>query len=159
MGLGWRGASDDPWHAPITEPKATSWDELVRWLGESGPRKTKASGLRRRRKTKLRERDEYQCRLWECSSRFDRSTSPGKVWIEQGRRYPLPQDRSRREYIGQHLNVHHIVKRENGGRNVPSNLITLCKSCHRELHSQYGEQIPEWEQFIGHTGNDRDFLG
>lgn len=81
------------------------------------------------------------------------------MWIEQGRRYQLPQNRSSGEYIGQHLNVHHLVKRENGGRNVPSNLITLCKSGHRELHTQYGEQVPEWEQFIGHTGNDRDFLG
>ena len=30
--------------------------------------------------------------------------------------------------------VHHIVFRENGGTNMPSNLITLCKECHKKLH-------------------------
>lgn len=32
------------------------------------------------------------------------------------------------------LNVHHIVFRSNGGTNIPSNLITLCKNCHEKLH-------------------------
>lgn len=32
------------------------------------------------------------------------------------------------------LHVHHIVFRSNGGNNSPSNLITLCKSCHNKLH-------------------------
>lgn len=33
------------------------------------------------------------------------------------------------------LCVHHVVFRSNGGTNVPSNLITLCESCHKKLHN------------------------
>ena len=33
------------------------------------------------------------------------------------------------------LHVHHIVFRSNGGSNVPSNLITLCETCHADLHA------------------------
>lgn len=32
------------------------------------------------------------------------------------------------------LDVHHIVYRTNGGSNDPSNLITLCHTCHKKLH-------------------------
>jgi 5-methylcytosine-specific restriction endonuclease McrA len=32
------------------------------------------------------------------------------------------------------LHVHHIVFRSKGGSNTPSNLITLCESCHKKLH-------------------------
>jgi len=32
------------------------------------------------------------------------------------------------------LHVHHIIFRSNGGTNAPSNLITLCESCHNKLH-------------------------
>jgi len=33
------------------------------------------------------------------------------------------------------LEVHHIVQRKDGGSNRPSNLITLCHTCHSELHA------------------------
>lgn len=33
------------------------------------------------------------------------------------------------------LEVHHIVYRSNGGSNEESNLITLCHTCHQDLHS------------------------
>jgi len=32
------------------------------------------------------------------------------------------------------LHVHHILARSNGGSDRPNNLITLCKSCHDDLH-------------------------
>ncbi len=32
------------------------------------------------------------------------------------------------------LHVHHIIFRSNGGTDTPSNLITLCESCHADLH-------------------------
>jgi hypothetical protein len=32
------------------------------------------------------------------------------------------------------LEVHHIVFRENGGTDIPTNLIALCKDCHKKLH-------------------------
>lgn len=38
------------------------------------------------------------------------------------------------------LHVHHIKFRENGGTNSPDNLITLCKSCHKNLHDHLNSQ-------------------
>ena len=35
-----------------------------------------------------------------------------------------------------HLQVHHIDFRSNGGTNIPSNLITLCETCHKKLHAK-----------------------
>lgn len=33
------------------------------------------------------------------------------------------------------LDVHHIIFRSNGGSNEPENLITLCRTCHKDLHN------------------------
>ena len=33
------------------------------------------------------------------------------------------------------LQVHHIIPRSKGGTNTPSNLITLCESCHKAVHN------------------------
>ena len=33
------------------------------------------------------------------------------------------------------LHVHHVVYRSQGGSDVPDNLVTLCRSCHDELHA------------------------
>lgn len=32
------------------------------------------------------------------------------------------------------LNVHHIIQRKDGGSNAPSNLVTLCETCHTDYH-------------------------
>ena len=32
------------------------------------------------------------------------------------------------------LHVHHIIFRSQGGTNLPNNLITLCETCHQDLH-------------------------
>jgi len=29
---------------------------------------------------------------------------------------------------------HHIIQLQHGGRNVPTNIVHLCRSCHREVH-------------------------
>jgi hypothetical protein len=34
------------------------------------------------------------------------------------------------------MHVHHIIFKSKGGTNAPDNLITLCESCHKELHTQ-----------------------
>ena len=34
------------------------------------------------------------------------------------------------------LHVHHMVFKSKGGTDAPENLITLCESCHKELHAQ-----------------------
>ncbi len=61
----------------------------------------------------VRERDGYMCR--RCGSSLDEL-----------------------QEIGSYLTVHHIVPRKKGGSNWPSNLITLCIACHREV-----EKAPE----------------
>ncbi|MEO5351428.1 MAG: RNA-guided endonuclease IscB, partial [Magnetococcus sp. YQC-3] len=33
-----------------------------------------------------------------------------------------------------HLHIHHIIERSNGGSDLPNNLITLCKTCHDNVH-------------------------
>ena len=38
------------------------------------------------------------------------------------------------------LDCHHIIFRENNGTNEPGNLITLCKTCHKELHAKYTQE-------------------
>ena len=58
----------------------------------------------------IRERDEYRCR--RCGVSIDEL-----------------------QEIGSYLTVHHIVPRKKGGSNWPSNLITLCIACHREVES------------------------
>ncbi|WP_318433686.1 RNA-guided endonuclease IscB [Photobacterium leiognathi] len=35
----------------------------------------------------------------------------------------------------QKLHVHHLFFRSNGGTDVPSNLLTLCETCHNDLHA------------------------
>ena len=35
---------------------------------------------------------------------------------------------------GKYLQVHHYIKRSNGGSNSPHNLVTLCSVCHAEVH-------------------------
>lgn len=37
---------------------------------------------------------------------------------------------------GNPLQRHHIVFRENGGKNSSTNLQTVCKRCHVEIHRQ-----------------------
>lgn len=42
-------------------------------------------------------------------------------------------------HLPQLLHAHHIVYLKNGGENVIDNLMTLCKSCHFELHNSSGD--------------------
>jgi 5-methylcytosine-specific restriction endonuclease McrA len=51
------------------------------------------------------------------------------VWQRDGGRCALPACRSTR-----HLDVHHIVPREQGGGHAPENLVLLCSGHHRLLH-------------------------
>jgi hypothetical protein len=149
MGLGWGKPPEELWEHPINKPRADSWTGLVHFLDKRGPRDTEVSRLRVYKKEKVRKRDRYQCRLQGCSSGFEPPSSPGEWWIEGGERTRRPQNKKFEQYIGQHLEVHHIIQVQNMGRNVPKNLITLCKSCHTELHSERGEQVPEWERDFG----------
>jgi 5-methylcytosine-specific restriction endonuclease McrA len=38
-------------------------------------------------------------------------------------------------YVGSGIERHHIVSLQDGGRNVLSNIISLCKTCHAKRHS------------------------
>jgi len=35
------------------------------------------------------------------------------------------------------LEVHHVKTKLDGGSDMPSNLVTLCYSCHRQLHKEF----------------------
>lgn len=37
----------------------------------------------------------------------------------------------------ENLNIHHVIPRKWGGNDIPSNLITLCRTCHSEKHIEY----------------------
>jgi hypothetical protein len=32
--------------------------------------------------------------------------------------------------------AHHVLPRSHGGRNIPQNLVSLCRGCHRKLHHE-----------------------
>ena len=66
----------------------------------------------------------------------------GEMYDEYNvRQYVLKRDNYTCQYCGAHptektgvkLHVHHIESRKTGG-NAPSNLITLCEHCHKQLH-------------------------
>jgi 5-methylcytosine-specific restriction endonuclease McrA len=42
-------------------------------------------------------------------------------------------------HMQQFLHAHHVIYLKNGGENDTTNLITLCKSCHFELHNLAGD--------------------
>lgn len=51
------------------------------------------------------------------------------------KRYVLERDNNECQICknNNNLHIHHITKRANGGNHDPSNLITLCASCHRHI--------------------------
>ena len=44
-------------------------------------------------------------------------------------------------YVGPDVERHHIIKLSDGGRNVLSNIITLCHKCHAKRHSHMFTRI------------------
>lgn len=42
------------------------------------------------------------------------------------------------------IQVHHVIKRSQGGSNSPENLITLCMYCHAVIHGTRLPDYPEW---------------
>lgn len=59
----------------------------------------------------VRARDEYTCQI--CKDKKGKNALPGKI------------------------QVHHIVPRENGGSDIPSNLICLCPEHHQKVHNNH----------------------
>ena len=43
------------------------------------------------------------------------------------------------------LQIHHIVFQDNGGTDIPSNLITLCNKCHTSPNHKKGKFLYEWQ--------------
>lgn len=43
------------------------------------------------------------------------------------------------------LQIHHVMKRSQGGSNSPMNLITLCMYCHNTIH---GTRFPECPDYM-----------
>jgi len=40
-----------------------------------------------------------------------------------------------KQFPSNKLQIHHILRRKDGGTNDPNNLLPLCKSCHRSVHN------------------------
>lgn len=59
------------------------------------------------------------------------------------------------------LNVHHLVYRSMGGTDAPSNLITLCNSCHTSVNHKPGKPLWAWCQAKKTMGNFKSatFMG
>jgi len=54
-------------------------------------------------------------------------------------------DVSNKNVSGPDFEVHHVMPRAAGGRDVPENLITLCKRCHQKVHRQYSRDEELWQ--------------
>jgi len=92
----------------------------------------------------------------ECSLNFNRSTS--SVYYSSGSRGGYANHILRRDnytcqrckdfhgFINEHgiklpttdgkLEIHHILPVQFGGDDSPTNLITVCKKCHKEIHAK-----------------------
>jgi hypothetical protein len=44
------------------------------------------------------------------------------------------------------LEIHHIIYKDNGGTDAPSNLITLCTKCHTSSNHKPGKFLYEWQK-------------
>jgi ATP-dependent DNA helicase RecQ len=53
-----------------------------------------------------------------------------KTILVEGEIFELPSD------YANPINIHHILPRQYGGSDDPSNLITLCRSCHMQRHAE-----------------------
>ena len=57
-------------------------------------------------------------------------------------------DEEHRDKHGRGLDVHHIVPRKAGGSDSVSNLIPVCRKCHRNLETTQGSAIKELKQSL-----------
>ncbi len=76
-----------------------------------------------------------------CDARVHRSGQRNRAVIPPAlRRRVLGRDGHRCRVPGcgsaRFLEVHHLVPRESGGKNVAENLVTLCSGCHATLHEK-----------------------
>jgi 5-methylcytosine-specific restriction endonuclease McrA len=138
-----------------SEPRVRAWKRLVYHLTKEGNAQTQLNRPRPKKKRTIRDRDGNCCQ--QCGRQAtERATYRGGI--------PLIVESDQRqsngpEPVGVPLHVHHIIPLQNFGTNDPSNLITLCKKCHEELHKEAGESIPqsELERFGEALGRQDDF--
>lgn len=68
------------------------------------------------------------------------SVSSYEAEFRSVRRSVLERDGHRCQHCGRPMyrgmHVHHIIYRSRGGTNLPSNLISLCPSCHGRIHGR-----------------------
>jgi hypothetical protein len=69
--------------------------------------------------------------LYQKGPQFDFENTKSYVRYRDGYKCQICKGKSKDEM----LHVHHIIFKSNNGSNLPSNLITLCRSCHDKLHS------------------------
>lgn len=88
----------------------------------------------------------YCVAYYQITERLERNSQSGYRYQRGLTRYPENWEDLRQEVLERDeyqcgncgstdsLHVHHIVPLSLGGSNQPSNLRTLCKSCHKKLH-------------------------
>jgi len=80
-------------------------------------------------------------RKWESSKRG--MTKLSRIWLRQDGRCPM----CRQGFKGETgFDVHHIVRRCDGGSDIVSNLVMLHPNCHRQVHylMKLGYPLPIW---------------
>jgi 5-methylcytosine-specific restriction endonuclease McrA len=94
-------------------------------------------------------------------------TNPNVIDYQKGRKFAYLNTKScvlsRDSYTCQSckaketkLHVHHILFRSNGGSDSPDNLITLCETCHHDLHQQKDAQKLSLKLAKKATANTKD---
>lgn len=77
-----------------------------------------------------------------------------QLGFDNVKQYVLTRDKRTCQHCGAtdtKLEVHHIKFRSNGGTNTPFNLITLCSTCHKALHSGKIELTTKVKDFKPNT--------
>lgn len=68
--------------------------------------------------------------------RYNTSDANGSWWSLVAQAKKRDGDKCGRcPYTGPGIERHHIIRLEDGGRNVLSNIISLCEKCHAKRHS------------------------
>lgn len=105
---------------------------------------------------KITNKRRTSCCCKECTDKFNMATSP-VFYANQGsaggyRNHMFRRDKYTCQRCGEiHalknrngiylpttdglLDLHHVVYVENGGGDEPENLLTLCRDCHKEIHT------------------------
>jgi len=84
----------------------------------------------------------------ELSKEFKQNREPVLRRYNNKCAFCATTDDEHRDKHGRGLDVHHIVPRKAGGGDSVSNLIPVCRKCHRNLETTQGSAIKELKQSL-----------